>query len=133
MIEFNNLTDFNIDRKLFTGIAKKALKGENKERENLSIAFIGPAEIKKLNKKYRGKDKPTDVLSFDYGDDGGEIVICPQVVKENAKKDGGGFRKELAKVLAHGILHLAGYDHCKSPKEAEAMEKKQEAYLRKIK
>jgi probable rRNA maturation factor len=127
-VEINNLTKFKINKKLFTGVAKKVFKGENKEIHNLSVAFVLLSEIQKLNKKYRNKNKPTDVLSFDYG----EIVICPEVVKENAVKFGESFDKELLKVFVHGILHILGYEHEKSEKEAEKMESKQNFYLNNI-
>ena len=65
MIEINNLTNFAVDKKFFLGVAKSVLKGENRGMESLSIAFVAPKEMQKLNKKYRGKDKPTDVLSFE--------------------------------------------------------------------
>lgn len=131
MIEINNLTNFIIDKKLSTGIAKKVLKGENREIENISLVFVGKKEMQEFNKKYRGKNKPTDVLSFNLNDKEclGEIVICPQVVKENGEKFGISFEKEIAKVLIHGVLHLLGYDHEKSEKEAEIMETKQNFYL----
>ncbi len=127
MIEINNLTNFSIDRKLFTGIAKKVLKGENRERENISLAFVSKEEMKKLNKKFRKKNKTTDVLSFNLAEKEylGEIVICHEVVKENAKKYGVPVKKEMMKVFIHGILHLLGYDHEKNKKEAEKMEKKE--------
>lgn len=128
MIEINNLTNFTVDKKFLTGVAKIVLKGENRERENISIAFVSSDEIKKLNQKYRKKNKPTDVLSFgktlDFKSDLSEIVICPEVVKKN--------NEELAKMLVHGILHILGYEHEKSEKEAKEMEKKQEKYLSKI-
>jgi len=135
MIEINNLTSFALDKKLFTGIAKKVLSGENRGAETLSLAFVSKEEIKKLNKKYRGKNKPTDVLSFELAEKEclGEIVICPEVVKENSEKFGGGFKKEIVKVFVHGIFHLLGYDHEKSEKEAEKMEAKEEQYLAKLK
>lgn len=135
MIEINNLTSFRVDKKLFTGIAKKVLLGENRNREKMSLAFVSKKEMQKLNKKFRGKNKPTDVLSFKLkeGDCLGEIVICPEVVKENAKKFGTNFKKEIIKVFAHGIFHLLGYDHEKSEKEAEEMESKEEKYLSKLK
>ncbi|MDP2741798.1 MAG: rRNA maturation RNase YbeY [bacterium] len=142
MIEINNLTSFAVDKKFFTGVAKKVLKEENKEKKNLSVAFISGEEIKKLNKKYRKKNKATDVLSFGQvlgfkfessKNALGEIVICPKIVKENIKKYNippvGGFKKELAKVLIHGILHLLEYDHEKTKKEEIEMEKKEEYYL----
>jgi probable rRNA maturation factor len=138
MIEINNLTKGyplgRVDKKIFSTVAKKVLLGENRETETLSLAFVGKEEIKKLNKKFRKKNKATDVLSFGLKENGylGEIIICPEVVKENAKKDGVPAEKEILKVFVHGILHLCGYDHEKSEKEAEEMEKVQEKYLSKI-
>ena len=131
MIEINNLTKFIVDKKSFSQVAKKVLMGENKGTENISLAFVGKEEIKKLNKKFRNKNKPTDVLSFNLNDENclGEIVICPEIVRENAKKYGVTIKYETMKMFVHGILHLLGYDHEKSKEEAEIMEKKQEKYL----
>jgi len=131
MLEINNLTNFVLDKRSFSTVAKKVLKGENRETATLSLAFVGKEEIKKLNKKFRKKNKATDVLSFklSHGNSLGEIVICPEVVKENSLKYGVDFKKEMIKVFAHGILHLLGYDHEKSKKEAETMELKQDKYL----
>jgi len=131
MIEINNLTLGGVDEEFLKGVAKKILKGENKKELNLSIVFVGESRIKKLNKEYRGKNRVTDVLSF--GDGLNEIVICLQEVKKNARKFNSNFKKELARVLIHGILHLLGYEHEKEKKEAEKMEKKQEYYLNSLK
>ncbi len=150
MIEINNLTKYSVDKKNFSTVAKIVLKGENRVTETLSLAFVGKAEIKKLNKKFRGKDKPTDVLSFELKDSAekgylGEIIICPDVVKENAKKYKVTVKSEMIKVFVHGILHLCGYDHPdyvedprqnrdeKTEKEAEEMENLQNKYLSKVK
>ena len=124
MIEINNLSSFRISRTMFSTVAKIVLKGENRVREKLSLAFVNKAEIKKLNKKFRNKNKATDVLSFEL-DSGylGEIVICPEVVKTE---------QEMVKVFIHGILHLLGYEHEKSVKQAEEMKKKQEKYFIKV-
>lgn len=134
MIEINNLTKFTVDKKSFSQVAKIVLKGENKEMASLSLAFVNEKEMQKLNKNFRGKNKPTDVLSFDLQDGNylGEIVICPKVVKDNAKKYGVLAKKEILKVFIHGILHLLDYDHEKSEKEAQIMEKKQDLYLLKV-
>ena len=127
MIEINNLTNFAVDKKIFSTVAKKVLLGENRRTKTLSLAFVVKEEIKKLNKKYRRKNKPTDVLSFLLNEKQylGEIIICPEIVSENAKKYGISAREEMMKVFVHGILHLCGYDHEKSEKEAEEMERKQ--------
>jgi probable rRNA maturation factor len=137
MIEINNLTKFRVDKKAFSTVAKKVLSGENKKTKTLSLAFVGKNEIKKLNRKFRKKNKPTDVLSFELDNSItskkdkyiGEIIICPEVVVENAKKYGVPVKSELMKVFVHGILHLCGYDHERLKKEEEIMEKKQEKYL----
>ncbi|MCX6723833.1 MAG: rRNA maturation RNase YbeY [Candidatus Staskawiczbacteria bacterium] len=138
MIEINNLTNFPVDKKKFSTVAKKVLLGENRRntcrpagRETISVAFVNEAEMKKLNDEFRQKNKPTDVLSFELKEGNllGEVVICPAVVKKNAKKYGVSFKKEMLKVFVHGILHLCGYDHEKSEKEAKKMEEKQDFYL----
>jgi len=137
-LKINNLTKEKIDKKFFSTVAKKVLSGENKKTESLSLAFVGKEEIKELNKRFRKKNKPTDVLSFELrefeSESGkksylGEVVVCPEVVKENAKKYGTSVKQEVKKVFVHGIFHLLGYDHEKSKKEAEIMRKKEEKYL----
>jgi probable rRNA maturation factor len=153
MIEINNLTTGRVDTLFLKRIAKKVLEGgkpairqlaERKKNLDLSIALVNPARIKELNKKYRRKDKVTDVLSFgentryqipntkDKIQNLGEIVICPQVIKANAKKFDSTFKKEFAQVLIHGILHLLGYDHEKGKKDARIMEERQNFYLKKL-
>jgi len=129
MFEINNLTSSRADNGFFKKIAKKVLMKERNSNLNLSIALVGPNIIKGLNKRYRKKNRPTDVLSFTYNKGSGEVVICPQVIRENAKKFRTTFKKELDRVLIHGILHLLGYDHEKSAAEAKKMEKKQNYYL----
>jgi probable rRNA maturation factor len=136
MIEINNLTNFTVDKTFFTGVAKKVLKGENKGTENISIAFVSPEEIHKLNKKYRKKDKPTDVLSFervsDFKEEAAEIIVCPAMVREKSQDSKLPLKKELAKILIHGILHTLGYDHEISEKDAVLMEEKEAMYFKKI-
>jgi len=133
MIEINNLTDFPVDKAFFEGVAKKVLKGENKEEEDLSVAFVNAQEMQKLNKEYRKKDMPTDVLSFQkaegFAGDVNEVVLCPEVVKKNAEAAGVPFEKELTSMFIHGILHTLGYDHEQSEIGAQNMFKKQEYYL----
>jgi len=111
MVETNNLTKTKIDEDFLKKLAKKVLKGENR-RIDISIAFVGKKRIRSFNKKYRKKDKATDVLSFKDGLN--EIVICPAVIKN---------KKELSEALIHGMLHLLGYEH------GEQMFKKQDKYL----
>ncbi len=130
MIIVNNVSKTAINGKVLKKVAKIVLKSENVKIKDISIVLVEAQEIKSLNKKYRRKDKATDVLSFNYGEDSGEIALCPKVIGQNAKKLKNSFEKEIIRILAHGILHLAGYDHEKSKKEAVKMEKKENHYAK---
>lgn len=147
MIEINNLTTNPVDEEFLKKVAEKVLEGENKKDADLSIALVGQGRIRVLNKRYRGKNRVTDILAFPESKallekfkvgplkkikGLGEVVICLREVKKNAKKYGSTFEKELAQVLIHGILHNFGEDHEKSEKEAQKMEEKQKYYLEKI-
>lgn len=128
MIEVNNLTKEKIKAGFLIKIAQEVLR---KEKRNLSIALVGEKRMKELNRKYRRKNRATDVLSFAQKEIGlGEIVLCPSQIKKNSRKLSITFIKELVKVLIHGILHLQGYDHEKSEKEAKFMENKENYYLK---
>lgn len=129
----NNLTKDKVSVVFLRKVAKIVLSGENIGRgKDLSVVLIKSATIKKLNQKYRKQNQPTDVLSFE-GDEGlGEIVICLKEVKKNAEENKISPKKELAFVLIHGILHLLGYCHEGSKKEAEMMNKKTKKYLSEV-
>ncbi len=120
MIEINNLSKKKIDTGFLKKIAQNILKKERKSRLEISVALIGQSEIKEINKKYRRKNKPTDVLSFFYGELG-EIIICLDMVKKG--------KEELSRVFIHGLLHVLGYDHEKTQKEAKIMQQKENYYL----
>lgn len=123
MIEVNNLTSGRIDEKFLKRVASLVLVQEKKEKK-LSLALVGQKRIKELNRKYRKKNRATDVLSFSYGDSG-EVVLCPGIIRKNAKEGRLPFKKELARILIHGLLHLLGYGHQK-------IRKKEEYYLSKL-
>jgi probable rRNA maturation factor len=93
-----------------------------KERE-LTIVFLDVTAARKINKAYRKKDYATDILSFEgeTPNELGELVICPQVLQKQAKEHDLSFKAELSYMLIHGVLHLLGYDHEKSKKEAKKM------------
>ena len=130
-IEINNLTTNPVNEEFLKEIVQKVLEEEKKEGD-LSIVFVGTGRMRELNKKYRRKNRITDVLAF-RGNGLGEIVICQREVKKNAKRYNFSFEKELARVLIHGVLHLLGYEHEISPEKAKIMEEKQEYYLSRIK
>jgi probable rRNA maturation factor len=111
MIEINNTTNFKINQKLIKKIAEKFLQSRGLTKQDLSIAFIGDAKMRRLNSQYRKKNKTTDVLSFSGEDDFlGEILINPAQIKRQAKENNNSFQAELIFILVHGLLHLAGYD-----------------------
>jgi probable rRNA maturation factor len=89
----------------------------------LSILVVGDRAIRKLNRDWRQKDEATDVLSFEQpGQDGllGDVVLSLDTARRQAKEGGRPLSQQLARLLAHGVLHLAGHDHLK-PDEARRM------------
>ena len=82
----------------------------------LSLSFVDGPAMARLNKKYRGKNKPTDILSFetDHPHSLGDLVICTPVLRAQARDQGHDVETELAILLVHGFLHLLGYDHERS-------------------
>lgn len=92
---------------------------------DFSVAFVGPRQMRIINRKHRNVDDVTDVLAFEGAD---EILICPTVARANAKRAGESWRRELVRLLVHGTLHCCGYDHA-TPAEAEAMFSIQEAVV----
>lgn len=126
--EINKLTPDKTDVSFLKKVAEKTFKIlKLKEPKEISIVVVSDARMRNLNKKYRGRDRLTDVLTFDYG----EIIICLPQAKRQAKKLGHSFRKELGILLIHGILHLGGYDH-QTKKDYDKMLKKQDEICQKI-
>ena len=91
--------------------------------KELTLVFVSKAAIKSLNQQFRGKDKPTDVLSFDPLEPSslGELTFSAEVLGKQAEEHDLSFRDELVYMLYHGVLHLCGYDHEESEKEAKQM------------
>jgi probable rRNA maturation factor len=79
----------------------------------LGIFFVPKKKIKELNRKYRRKNKETDVLSFEMKEEGylGDVIIAPEIARKNASEYGIAYAKELSRLVIHGILHLLDYDH----------------------
>ena len=104
-------------------------------KKPVSIAIVNSSSIKKLNKMYRGMNKPTDVLSFAMGRDSyevsGEVIICYDVAKEQAIKEKTSVIRRIEKLLVHGMVHISGRDH-KTDAEAIAMESIENKILKKI-
>ena len=117
-------------------IAQAILDIMGRSEAELSLALIGNAEMRTLNARYRNKDYPTDVLSFpvEEGSPGvgallGDVIISVDKAREQALERGHTEAEEIVTLLIHGIVHLLGYDHERSTKEALAM-KRQENKIR---
>lgn len=134
-ISITNLSGIHINRDFVKKVSFLVLDGIDKD--DVSIVFSDSEFIKEINKKYRNKDKVTDVLSFSESVKGfkgvssslGEIIICPLQLKQQAKEQGVSFKEELARILIHGLLHLLGYDHEISKKEEIKMKEREEYFL----
>ena len=140
-IEIINETNENIDIDDLKGVIEYALKHENVSNAIMNVIIIDNEKIHKINKEYRGIDRPTDVISFALEDDKtfvntdfrvlGDIYISIDKVHEQAKSYGHSFRRELSFLTVHGILHLLGYDHMEKSDE-KIMFGKQEEILNEL-
>lgn len=100
----------------------------------LSVTFLGPAAMQRLNHDYKGHDLPTDVISFALpqpdGSLAGEICICRHMAAREAHARGIPVRRELLRLVVHGTLHVLGYDHPEHRgRDRSAMWRLQERYL----
>ena len=118
---------------MFNQLIGKILKNESLEisrdkkgKGSINLVLITDQEIRRLNREFRGKDKPTDVLAFSMGEDGvlGDIAISTETAKKNAKRYGVSYRAELKRLVIHGVLHLLGYDHGRKMRHAEEIYQK---------
>ncbi len=120
-------------------IATVAAKKEKKIKGIVEINLVGDSEMTKLNFQFRGKKYPTDVLSFAWSEDEfiktpylGQIYICPQQIQRQSKELGIPQKQEFARMLVHGLLHLAGHEHHEVV-EAKKMFGLQEGVLKNLK
>lgn len=122
----NNQSKIKLDLDLIKEVAAYISDKFDKDlKSELNIVFSDGKEIRKLNKKYRGIDRETDVLSFSYISDKdkispgastytvGEIIICPGVAQSNILKqdENWNLNLEIILLIIHGILHIYNYDH----------------------
>ncbi|ULQ45318.1 rRNA maturation RNase YbeY [Flagellatimonas centrodinii] len=99
----------------------------------LTLRLVDAVESQALNHRFRGKDRPTNVLSFPYDGPGllGDLVLCAEVVAEEARQQGKRPQHHWAHLVVHGCLHLQGLDH-EAAAEADAMEAREIAILREL-
>lgn len=120
-VQFINAEDWEIDPKGFQIYIKRLQKHVKTVDGVLNVIFVNDDYIQALNKQYREKDRPTDVLSFPYLDTPdfketkliGEIYISVETAKRQAKEYKVDLEDELYKLFVHGFLHIYGHDHIK--------------------
>ncbi len=124
-----NKTSEEIDITFYENLLKHFLEDLEVSEAILSIILVDNKEIHEINKTYRNKDYPTDVISFALEDDKtmispvrvlGDIFISLDKAHEQAEAYGHSFKRELSFLMIHGLLHLLGYDH-ETKEEEEIM------------
>lgn len=143
----NSQRKIKIDLKALKKDAQTLLDALNYSDYDLGILLTSTKKIHELNREYRHKDKPTDILSFTYHsklkagqritirteDDKnlGDIIICPEYVHDDLARWDQNFETRMKVLLVHGMCHLLGYDHIKD-EEYKVMKHKEEQLLKKI-
>lgn len=129
-----------IKKMRITQAATQLLRWLHEPEASLSVHFVGEDRMRTLNRIHRGLDRPTDVLSFSFGEEGhdgrrqrdlGDLFLCVPYLRRQARAFGVAYEEEVLRMLAHGVLHLAGFDHEK-PHEARRMFGLQEKFLSRL-
>ena len=133
MIYFHSgVRNSGVDTRRLKSVAKQLLREVDEEGSALSLSLVGDREIAQLNREHRGKDKPTDVLSFPLYEAGeaapgegerllGDVVISVDTARRQAADYDAPLQNEVYRLLIHGILHVLGHDH-EQAEERAAME-----------
>lgn len=122
-------------------LAERVLSAVGESRSELSLELTGDGRMRRLNREYRKKDRPTDVLAFPIREAVmprgvrpvtqmlGDVVISLPTAVRQAKEAGRSIDDELAMLLVHGVLHLCGYDHERNRLQAARMSRRERALL----
>ncbi|HST07687.1 MAG TPA: rRNA maturation RNase YbeY [Gemmatimonadaceae bacterium] len=129
----------SVSRQRIRDAATATLRAERVKDAMLSITFVGRAAISRLNRRYLGHEGPTDVISFGLARIGkrgavvGDIYICAEVARENARRQEIPAGEELLRLVVHGTLHVLGSDHPVGPARTKSpMWRRQEKILARI-
>lgn len=95
---------------------------QRKLPQEVAVISLSEARSQELNRIYREKDQPTNVLSFRYDEKYGEVLLCPAVIRQEAKLVGNTYRYQMTWMVVHGMLHLAGMHHEESATVAKLVE-----------
>ena len=127
-----------LSRQAIARIAQATLRQERVRNALLSITLIDRRGIARLNRKHLGHTGATDVISFGFARATptdpviGDIYICPDVARENAKERRGSVRLELTRLVVHGVLHILGHAHPDDEREGSAMWRRQERLVARL-
>lgn len=108
-------------------LANRILERVGRKESAATIAFVSDDRIRQLNRRYRGFDRATDVLSFPTGEENvalGDIAISVERARAQARQNGLTLEQEIAQLILHGLLHLCGYDHERDNGEMNSIELK---------
>jgi probable rRNA maturation factor len=122
-----------LPRALVKRVVLAVLRGERREAL-ISITFLGPRAMQRLNAEHKGRNRPTDVLAFPLSDPRGrtigDVYISPAIAREQARAHGVPLREELIRLVVHGTLHALGRDHPEGPgRTRSVMWRRQERYV----
>ena len=110
----NRQRRFKLDADALAHVAEATLAAAGHDGALLTVTLSNDRKLRALNRTYRGKDKPTDVLSCPYDDEGGpigDVVISVERADNQAVERGHSLQRELEVLTLHGTLHVCGYDH----------------------
>ena len=112
----------------------KALSKIIRERlpEKTMVVSVSSAISQQLNRRYRRKDKAANVLSFWYSKEYGEIIVCPVVIRREARAQGHTYQYQMTWMIVHGTIHLSGLHHEKSHVAADRVNRLEQKILRTI-
>jgi len=137
----NNQKKRNLAETKLRRVLATLLRRAGRPDAELSVVFVGDRAMRSLNRRYRGKDRTTDVLSFPMREGAyqdiqshvlGDIVISIPTAEKQARAAGTAFPREIDRLLVHGLLHLLGYDHERSPTDEKTMRRMESLYLKRI-
>lgn len=117
---------------------RRVLRGLSRPEAELSVLLVSDREMRRLNRTWRGKDRPTDVLAFSQLEGIGrppagvlgDVVISVPTARRQAKERGDTLGRESERLLIHGVLHLLGYDHERGAAEAQRMQRRERMLAR---
>lgn len=128
-----------VARERIAALVRGVLRAEKVRDAMISVAFVGERAMARLNRRHLGHAGPTDVISFGFAPSGprapivGDIYVCPDVARANARREGVGIREEIRRLVVHGTLHVLGHDHPEDEDRlASAMWRRQEQLLRRL-